>query len=132
MWSGSSTTTGETEPAVPSSKAARTPLTEFRAGGCPSCISPGYRGPTEESRIEPGGIPARVYDPGGARGLLLLGHGGGTPGKDSERFIQLCRRFAEGTGLVVVCIDAVDHGERQPPGPLDPGVPQQWHSRVAP
>ena len=86
----------------------------------------------EESRIEAGGIPARVYDPGRARGLLLLGHGGGTPGKDSERFIQLCRRYAEGTGLVVLCIDAVDHGERQPSGPLDPGVPQQWHSRVAP
>lgn len=75
-----------------------------------------------EERVEPGGIPARLYDPGGARGLLLFGHGGGYS-KNAGRFVRLCRRYAEGTGLSVVCIDAVDHGERRPStagGPVPP------------
>ena len=85
-----------------------------------------------ESRVLAGSIPTRLYDPGGAHGLLLLGHGGGDLGKDSERFVDLCRRHALGTGLVVACIDAIDHGERRPSGPLEPGVPAGWHSRTAP
>ena len=64
-----------------------------------------------EERIEPAGIPAKLYDPGEARGLLLLGHGGGSS-KDEERCVALGRQLAEGTGLRVVCIDAVGHGER--------------------
>jgi hypothetical protein len=36
-----------------------------------------------EERTETDGIPARVYDPGNASALLLLGHGG-SHGKDSE------------------------------------------------
>ena len=68
-----------------------------------------------EERIEPAGIPAKLYDPGDARGLLLLGHGGGQS-KDDERFVGLGRQYAEETGLAVVCIDAVQHGERKPPG----------------
>ena len=64
-----------------------------------------------EERIEPAGIPAKLYDPGDARGLLLLGHGGGS-NKDVEPFVTLGRQFAEGTGLRVVCIDAPGHGER--------------------
>ena len=64
-----------------------------------------------EERIEPAGIPAKLYDPGDAKGLLLLGHGGGGS-KDAEPFVALGRELAEGTGLRVVCIDAVLHGER--------------------
>jgi pimeloyl-ACP methyl ester carboxylesterase len=64
-----------------------------------------------EERIEPAGIPAKLYDPGDARGLLLLGHGGGGS-KDTEPFVGLGRQLAEGTGLRVACIDAVLHGER--------------------
>lgn len=79
-----------------------------------------------EQRIETDGIPARLYDPGGAEGLLLLGHGGGY-GKDSERFVRLAREYAEQTGLAVVCIDAVNHGERKSDG-VSGGVPQRWHS----
>jgi len=52
-----------------------------------------------------------LYDPGDARGLLLLGHGGGSS-KDEKLFVALGRQFADGTGLRVVCIDAVGHGER--------------------
>lgn len=65
----------------------------------------------EEARIEPAGIPAKIYDPGDARGLLLLGHGGGSS-KDAPNFVALGRQLAEGTGLRVVCIDAIGHGER--------------------
>jgi pimeloyl-ACP methyl ester carboxylesterase len=64
-----------------------------------------------EERIEPAGIPAKLYDPGVRSGLVLLGHGG-TSSKDEERFVTVGRQLAEGTGLRVVCIDAVGHGER--------------------
>lgn len=66
-----------------------------------------------EERIETGGVPGRLYDPGGATGLLLLGHGGGGS-KDEERFVALGRQYAEETGLAVVCIDGPAHGERAP------------------
>lgn len=66
-----------------------------------------------EERIEPGGVPARVYLPETAKGLLLLGHRG-TQSKDHPRFVELGRRFASETGLGVVCIDAPSHGERAP------------------
>lgn len=82
-----------------------------------------------EERIESDRIPGRLYDPGDARGLLLFGHGGGHS-KDSERFVRLSRHYAEQTGLAVVCIDAVDHGERKPK-PVGARVPPQWHSKVA-
>ncbi|MEN3272681.1 MAG: hypothetical protein V7636_1442 [Actinomycetota bacterium] len=65
----------------------------------------------QETRIEPAGIPAKLYDPGDARGLLLLGHGGGGS-KDADNFVALGRQLAEGTGLRVLCIDAPGHGER--------------------
>jgi dienelactone hydrolase len=81
-----------------------------------------------EERIETDGIPARLYDPGEATALLLLGHGGGH-GKDSERFVNLSRQYAGMTGLAVVCIDAVDHGERKPVG-ANPNVPRGWHSNT--
>src|SRR5581483_10796341 len=55
-------------------------------------------GDMRESRIETEGIPGRLYEPDGARGLLLLGHGGGGS-KDEERFVGLARQYAEGTGL---------------------------------
>jgi hypothetical protein len=42
-----------------------------------------------------------------------MGHGGGHS-KDGPRFMQLARHYAAATGLAVVCIDAVDHGERRP------------------
>ncbi len=64
-----------------------------------------------EERIEHGGVPGKLYDPGEARGVLLLGHGGGGS-KDTEPFVGLGRQLAEGTGLAVACIDAVHHGER--------------------
>lgn len=80
-----------------------------------------------EERIEVDGIPAKVYAPAGADALLLLGHGGGHS-KDAPRFVDLSRRYAAATGLAVVCIDAVDHGERAPKG-RTPGVPSGWHSR---
>jgi pimeloyl-ACP methyl ester carboxylesterase len=82
-----------------------------------------------EERIESDGVPGRLYDPGDARGLLLFGHGGGHS-KDSERFVHLARDYAEQTGLAVVCIDAVDHGERKPQG-VSAGVPPRWHSNAA-
>lgn len=66
-----------------------------------------------EERILTAGVPAKVYRPAGASGLLLLGHRG-TQGKDHPRFVELGRRLAEGTGLAVVCIDAPAHGERGP------------------
>lgn len=66
-----------------------------------------------EERVETDGVPARVYDPGGARGLLLLGHGAGNS-KDDEMFVGLGRQYARTTGLAVVCIDGPAHGERAP------------------
>lgn len=83
-----------------------------------------------EERIENDGVPGRLYDPGGARGLLLLGHGGGYS-KDGDRFVALSRRYAAETGLAVVCIDAVDHGERSS-APAGGAVPARWHSSTAP
>jgi pimeloyl-ACP methyl ester carboxylesterase len=82
-----------------------------------------------EERIGNLGVPGRLYDPGDATGLLLFGHGGGHS-KDSERFVSLSRHYAEQTGLAVVCIDAVDHGERKPSAAGD-GVPPGWHSSAA-
>jgi len=85
-----------------------------------------------EERLDIDGVPARLYDPGGARGLLLFGHGG-AHSKDGERFVQLCRLYAEGTGLAVVCIDAVDHGERRPdPAAAAGSLPPRWHSTAIP
>ena len=66
-----------------------------------------------EEKIETIGIPGKLYDPGDAKGLLLLGHGGGGS-KDDERFVALGRQYAEETGLAVVCIDGPAHGERAP------------------
>jgi pimeloyl-ACP methyl ester carboxylesterase len=82
-----------------------------------------------EERIETNGVPARLYDPGDATGLLLLGHGGGQS-KDDERFVGLGRQYAESTGLAVVCIDAVNHGERRP-ADAGPDVPPAWHEGAA-
>lgn len=82
-----------------------------------------------EERIETDGVPARLYDPGDATGLLLLGHGGGQS-KDDERFVGLGRQYAEATGLAVVCIDAVNHGERRP-ADAAPDVPPAWHEGAA-
>jgi dienelactone hydrolase len=83
-----------------------------------------------EERTRLNGIPARVYEPDGATGLLLLGHGGGQS-KDGERFVRLCRQYAAATGLAVVCIDAVDHGERSRGGATQ-DIPRAWHSSTAP
>jgi pimeloyl-ACP methyl ester carboxylesterase len=66
----------------------------------------------QEERVEAEGILARLYRPDGAAGLLLLGHGGASS-KDEAPFVSLGRQYAEGTGLAVVCIDIVGHGERQ-------------------
>ena len=82
-----------------------------------------------EERIDNDGVPAKLYDPGDAGGLLLFGHGG-EHSKDSERFVRLCRSYADQTGLAVVCIDAVDHGERKPKS-VSAGVPPRWHSTAA-
>jgi len=82
-----------------------------------------------EERIEAGGVPARLYEPDGASGLLLLGHGG-AHSKDGARFVRLSRLHAERTGLAVVCIDAVDHGERSQPSVGGP-IPKEWHSKNA-
>jgi pimeloyl-ACP methyl ester carboxylesterase len=81
-----------------------------------------------EERFEADGTPVRIYDPGEATALLLLGHGGGHS-KDANRFVNLSRQFAEETGLAVVCIDAVDHGERKLIG-ANPNVPRGWHSNT--
>ncbi len=79
-----------------------------------------------EERIDIGDVPARWYLPPDPGGVLLLGHGGGQS-KDAPRFVHLARRYAEEVGLAVVCIDAVDHGERQAAG-ATAGVPREWHS----
>jgi len=83
-----------------------------------------------EERIDLDGLPAKVYDPGEASELLLVGHGGAMS-KDSPRFVALCQTYAERTGLAVVCIDAVDHGERSIPGST-PSLPERWHSSAMP
>ena len=93
-------------------------------GRLTACVP--YDRSVREERFENDGVPGRLYDPGEARGLLLFGHGGGH-GKDSERFVRLARTYAEQTGLAVVCIDAVDHGERRPPA-ATPDLPPRWHS----
>jgi pimeloyl-ACP methyl ester carboxylesterase len=82
-----------------------------------------------EERVEFDGVPARLYWPDDAAGLLLFGHGG-AHSKDSPGFVSLCRRYAEATGLAVVCIDAVAHGERSVVG-ASPSVPQRWHSSTS-
>ena len=51
-----------------------------------------------EERIENDGVPAKLYDPGDATGLLLFGHGGGHS-KDSERFVSLSRHYAGASAL---------------------------------
>jgi dienelactone hydrolase len=84
--------------------------------------------PVIEERIENNGIPAKLYRPPRAEGLLLLGHGG-AKSKDSDRFISLSRLYAESTGLAVVCMDAVDHGERIPLV-VGAGLPAEWHSNA--
>jgi pimeloyl-ACP methyl ester carboxylesterase len=81
-----------------------------------------------EERIEIHGIPAKLYLPEGASGLLLLGHGG-AKSKDSDRFVGLSRLYADRTRIAVVCIDAVDHGERKPAG-ADDRLPAEWHSKA--
>lgn len=81
-----------------------------------------------EERIEVDGIPAKLYATADAEALLLLGHGG-AHSKDGRRFVDLSRQYAEQTGLGVVCIDAVDHGERKPPM-SSPGIPREWHSNA--
>jgi len=83
-----------------------------------------------EDRLLIGDIPARLYMPAAASGLLLLGHGG-DQSKDAERFVTLACFYAEQTGLCVVCIDAVDHGQRRPVAPAE-GLPAGWHSRTSP
>lgn len=84
----------------------------------------------EEERLLIGGVPARRFAPEGAQGFLLLGHGGGH-GKDEDRFVSLCRQYGERTGLSVICIDAVDHGERRTTAATG-AVPTGWHSRTIP
>jgi dienelactone hydrolase len=59
---------------------------------------------------------------------MLLGHGGGHS-KDAVRFVNLSRHYAEQTSLAVVCIDAVDHGERKA-GAAALGLPRSWHSNA--
>lgn len=66
-----------------------------------------------EDQFVADGVPARLYLPADAKGLLLLGHRG-TQSKDHPRFVELGRRYAADTGLAVVCIDAPAHGERSP------------------
>ena len=83
-----------------------------------------------EQRLLVGKVPTRVFEPEGARALLLLGHGGGH-GKDGSRFVRLGRHYAAQTVCSVVCIDAVDHGERRLVAAAD-GVPRGWHSRAMP
>lgn len=83
--------------------------------------------PVHEETIDVGGVPASVYRPPGATGVLLLGHGGGH-GKDSPRFVRLARQYAGETGLAVLCIDAVDHGARRSDG-AGGAIPPGWHSR---
>jgi pimeloyl-ACP methyl ester carboxylesterase len=79
-----------------------------------------------KERIDTDGVPGKLYDPGDASGLLLFGHGG-EHSKDSEPCVRLCRSYADDTGLAVVCIDAVDHGERKPKG-VSAALPPRWHS----
>jgi pimeloyl-ACP methyl ester carboxylesterase len=83
-----------------------------------------------DERTQIAGVPTRLHlpsDAGAPRGLLLLGHGGGAS-KDAPRFVDLCRFFAERTGLAVACIDAVDHGDRRTAAVDGPGLPPRWHS----
>jgi hypothetical protein len=65
----------------------------------------------QETKTDIDGIPARIYDPGDATGVLLLGHGH-SQSKDDQLYITLGQQYARETGLAVACIDAVNHGER--------------------
>ena len=53
-----------------------------------------------EERIEINGIPAKLYRPTGAQGILLLGHGG-AKSKDSDRFVSLSRLYAGSRGVAL-------------------------------
>jgi dienelactone hydrolase len=83
-----------------------------------------------EERVDLDGLPAKIYDPGEASALFLFGHGG-AHSKDSSRFVDLCQTYALRTGLAVVCVDAVDHGERSVSG-SNSSLPERWHSSAVP
>ena len=80
-------------------------------GGCRLTVS--HDRVMREVRLEAASVPFKLYDPGNPNGLLLLGHRGGS-GKDDPRIVEHAHRFADSTGLAVVCIDAPAHGERRP------------------
>ncbi|HVZ45764.1 MAG TPA: alpha/beta hydrolase [Ramlibacter sp.] len=58
-----------------------------------------------EIAAEAGVIPARVYDPGSAAGVVAAFHGGGWLMGSRESFDATCRHLAIDSGLAVVNID---------------------------
>jgi acetyl esterase len=62
---------------------------------------------SEVRDVDAGGVPARVYNPGGdhPRPVVVHVHGGGWVFGDLETHDGLCRILAAGTGAVVVAVD---------------------------
>jgi acetyl esterase/lipase len=52
-----------------------------------------------------GGIPARIYQPSGAPGVVVAFHGGGWLMGDRDSFDAVCRNLAADSGLAVVSVD---------------------------
>jgi len=93
-----------------------------------SCLGSDYSSGGARGADRDEWYPRQAVPSTGRRGPPATGHGG-AKSKDSNRFVGLSRLYAESTGLAVVCIDAVDHGERRPVvagGPL----PAEWHSNA--
>lgn len=52
-----------------------------------------------------GGIPARIYQPSGAPGLVVAFHGGGWLMGNRDSFDAVCRHLAADSGLAVINVD---------------------------
>jgi acetyl esterase len=76
----------------------------------------------------PGGpIPARVYDPGSARGVIVAFHGGGWLMGNRDSLDATCRHLAVDSGLAVVNVDYRLAPEHPFPAPLeDAWAATQW------
>jgi acetyl esterase len=69
-----------------------------------------------------GPIPARVYDPGSAPGLVVAFHGGGWLMGSRDSFDATCRHLAVESGLIVVSVDY----RLAPEHPFPAGLDDAW------
>ncbi|MES1162136.1 MAG: alpha/beta hydrolase, partial [Rhizobacter sp.] len=66
-----------------------------------------------------GSIPARLYDPGSAPGVVVAFHGGGWLMGSRDSFDAICRHLAVASGLMVVNVDYRLAPEHPFPAALD-------------